>query len=126
MSVDSATAARRIGMLTTDERLVVTSWDASLAAKTGVAADQPVGRPLDALIPDLDARGLLPIVRDTLATGAPTILAPAFHKYFIPAPTAAPSPRYAQMQQRVALAALVEHERRVGLVITIEDVTERL
>ena len=30
------------------------------------------------------------------------------------------------MQQRVALAALIENERAVGLIVTIEDVTERL
>src|SRR4051794_2561616 len=126
MSVESPEAARRIGILTTDQQLAVVSWDAALSAMTGIPAEQAVGRTLDALIPDLEARGLLQIVRETLATGAPTILAPAFHKYFIPAPPAAPSSRYERLQQRVALAALLDHGQHVGLVITVEDVTERL
>jgi hypothetical protein len=77
-------------------------------------------------VPDLESRGLLGIVRSTLVTGAPTVLAPAFHKYLIPARVAGPSSHYDQMQQRVAIGALVEGERATGLLITIEDVTERL
>lgn len=117
---------RRIGILTTDTSLVVTSWDAALASMTGIDAAAAVSRPLPVLVPDLEARGLLTLVRQTLVTGAPMVLAPAFHKYFIPAAPSAPSPRYEHMQQRVGLAALVEGGGPVGLVITIEDVTERL
>lgn len=117
---------RRIGILTTDDRLVITSWDGALASMTGIAGDAAVGRPLTAVVPDLESRGLIGIVRETLVTGAPTVLAPAFHHYFVPAPPADPSSRYPRMQQRVALAALLEGERAVGLIVTIEDVTERL
>jgi HEAT repeat protein len=117
---------RRIGILTTDDRLVITSWDAALASMTTIDAGDAIGRPLTEIVPDLESRGLLGIVRSTLVTGAPTVLAPAFHKYLIPAPVAGPSSRYDQMQQRVAIGALVEGERATGLLITIEDVTERL
>ncbi|MGH9140982.1 MAG: HEAT repeat domain-containing protein, partial [Vicinamibacterales bacterium] len=48
------------------------------------------------------------------------------HRYFIPAPPSTPSSRYERMQQRVALAALMSEGRATGLVVTIEDVTERL
>jgi HEAT repeat protein len=122
----SAEPARHIGILTTDESLVVTSWDAALASMTGIAADAAIGRPLNDVVPDLEPRGLLGVVRSTLVTGAPTVLAPALHKYFIPAPTARPSPRFDRMQQRVAVAALTNEGNSVGLAITIEDVTERL
>jgi HEAT repeat protein len=117
---------RRLGILTTDDRLVVGSWDAALASMTGIAAADAVGRPLTAVVPDLEARGLLGILRETLVTGAPTVLAPAFHRYLIPAPAPIPSTRYDRMQQRVAVAALVEDGRASGLIVTIEDVTERL
>jgi HEAT repeat protein len=117
---------RRIGILTTDDRLVITSWDAALASMTTIDAADAIGRSLTAVVPDLESRGLLGIVRSTLVTGAPTVLAPAFHKYLIPAPVAGPSSHYDQMQQRVAIGALVEGERATGLLITIEDVTERL
>ena len=105
---------RRIGILTTDDRLVITSWDGALAAMTGIAGGDAVGRPLTAVVPDLEPRGLLGIVRDALVTGAPTVLAPAFHHYLVPAPPANPSSRYDRMQQRVALAPLVEAGRAVG------------
>ena len=117
---------RRIGILTTDDRLVITSWDAALASMTGIAAPGAIGRALGEVVPDLEARGLLAAVRGTLVTGAPAVLAPAFHKYFIPAPPAVPSSRYDKMQQRVAIAALMEQDRAIGLILTIEDVTERL
>lgn len=118
--------ARRIGILTTDNSLVVTSWDRALASMTGTAAADAIGRPLVLVVPDLESRGLLAVVRSTLVTGAPTVLAPALHKYLIPAPTSSPSPRYDRMQQRVAVAPLMETGRAVGLAITIEDVTQRL
>ncbi|MGH9140233.1 MAG: PAS domain-containing protein, partial [Vicinamibacterales bacterium] len=76
--------SHRIGIFTTDAGLVVTSWDAALASLTGIAAAEAIGRALSAVVPDLESRGLLTIVRSTLVTGAPTVLAPAFHRYFIP------------------------------------------
>ncbi len=118
--------ARHIGILTTDASLVITSWDGALASMTGIAAAEALGRPLAGVVPDLESRGLLAVVRETLVTGAPTVLAPAFHKYLIPAPPSTPSSRYDRMQQRVALAALIDGGRPVGLIVTIEDVTERL
>ena len=117
---------RHIGIFTTDGDLVIGSWDAALASMTGIAAADAVGRPLTAVVPDLESRGLLRVVRETLVTGAPTVLAPAFHNYLIPAPPATPSPRYDRMQQRVAIAALLENGRPAGLVVSVEDVTERL
>lgn len=117
---------RRIGILTTDERLVVTSWNGALASMTGIAGEDAIGRPLTAVVPDLESRGLIGIVRDTVLNGASTVLAPALHHYFIPAPPLHPSSHYDRMQQRTALAAVIESGRPVGLVATIEDVTERL
>ena len=120
--------ARQIGILTTDDSLVVTSWDAALASMTGIAAarrDRPAAgrgrtRPRD-------RAACSRIVRSTLDTGAPTVLAPALHRYFIPAPPPRPSSRFDRMQQRVAIGALTgDGQARSGSSITIEDVTERL
>ena len=122
----SAGPGRRIGILTTDERLVVTSWNGVLASMTGIAGEDAIGRPLTAVVPDLESRGLIGIVRNTLTTGASTVLAPALHHYFIPASPLQPSSHYDRMQQRTALAAVIESGRPIGLVATIEDVTERL
>jgi HEAT repeat protein len=117
---------RRIGILTTDTDLVITSWDAILTEMTGLAGASAAGRRLADVVPDLESRGLLAIVREPLTTGAARVLAPALHGHLIPCAPSAPSPRFERMQQRVIVGALREASDAVGLVITIEDVTERL
>jgi HEAT repeat protein len=118
--------SRRVGILTTDTALVVTSWDATLAAMTGIDAAHARGRSITAIVPDLEARGLIGVVREPLVSGAPQVLAPALHHYLIPCPPAAPSADFDHMQQRVVIGALRDDERTAGLVITIEDVTVRM
>jgi HEAT repeat protein len=116
----------RIGILTTDPALVVTSWDETLASLTGVDGARALGRPLSEVVPDLDSRGLLAIVREPLETGAARVLAAALHGHLIPCPPSSPSPRFDRMQQRVVVGALRQETKTVGLVITVEDVTDRL
>ena len=120
------TTARHIGILTTDTALIVTSWDGALAAMTGVDSATAIGRPLVDVVPELETRGLLEVVKDPLESGAARVLAPALHGHLIPCPPSTPSPRFDQMQQRVVIGALEEGDATVGLIITVEDVTERL
>jgi HEAT repeat protein len=115
----------RIGVLTTDAALVVTSWDAGLAAMTGLPADAVVGRSITDVVPDLESRHLLDILREPLETGACRVLAPALHRYLIECPPPAGS-RFDRMRQRVVIGPLRDDDRTVGLAITIEDVTDRL
>ena len=114
-----------IGVLTTDVSLVVRVWDDWLAAATGRAADDVRGRPLEEVVPDLAARGLLRYFHEVLATGAIQVLAPAFHHYLIPCPPRSPSRRFTEMQQRVTIGPLRADDCIVGTMATIEDVTER-
>jgi HEAT repeat protein len=115
-----------VGILTTDTDLLVMSWDAALERMTGTAASIAIGRSLPELVPDLEGRGLLRSLRETLVSGSPQALAPALHKFLIPCPTATPSHEFNCMQQRVVIGPLRANEGIVGLVITIEDVTERM
>ena len=64
------TVPRRIGILTTDTELVVTSWDTALVSMTGIGSADATGRPLTEVIPDLEARGLLRVLREPLESGA--------------------------------------------------------
>jgi HEAT repeat protein len=125
-AAESAIPERRIGLFTTDTELVVKSWDAALELMTGVGADSARGRPLRDLIPDLDARGITDLLREGLVAGGAQVLAPALHKFLIPCAPLAPSAEFDRMQQRVAIGALLDDERVVGLVVTVEDVTARL
>ena len=116
----------RIGILTTDTDLVVTTWDAALERMTGITADRARGQRLDEIVPDLRKRALIDLIREPLVSGSAQVLAPALHKFLIPCPPAEPSSEFDHMQQRVVVGALRDAHRAVGLVVSIEDVTERL
>ena len=60
----------RIGILTTDTDLVVTTWDAALESMTGISADRARGRRLDEVVPDLRKRALMDLIREPLASGS--------------------------------------------------------
>ncbi len=115
-----------IGILTVDAELVVRTWDGWIARNTGIAASDACGRPLAEVVPSLADRGLLERFHQVLASGEVQVLAPAFHHYLIPCPPRRPSARFEHMQQRVTLGPLREGERIVGVMATIEDVTERI
>lgn len=115
-----------LGIFTTDERLIVRSWDDWLAETTGIPAEEAVGRPLTALIPDLEARRLLGRFRRVISQGTVEVLAPAFHHYLIPCPPRRPLSRFDHMQQRVTIAPLREDMRVIGVMVAVEDVTARL
>jgi HEAT repeat protein len=115
-----------IGILTVDADLVIRTWDAWLAASSGIAAADAIGRPLAEVVPDLASRGLLRRFAQVLATGEVQVLAPAFHHYLIPCPPRQPSRHFDRMQQRVTLGPLREGEAIAGVMATIEDVTARI
>ena len=116
---------RRTGILTTDANLVIRSWDVSGAdhggrgregvrTVTGVAGTR-----------SRHAR-CLALLRDTLASGAVTVLAPAIHHFLIACDPIEPSGEFDRMQQRVVVTPLSNDLSTVGLAISIEDVTGRL
>jgi HEAT repeat protein len=116
----------RIGILTTDTDLAIKTWDSALETMTGIPADRVLGRHLEDIVPDLAARGLLDLIREPLISGSAQVLAPALHKFLIPCPPLHPSEEFEHMQQRVVVGALRDEHQAVGLVVSIEDVTERL
>ncbi len=115
-----------IGILTTDTDLVVKTWDAALERMTGISADQACGRRLEEVVPTLTERALVQSIREPLVSGSAQVLAPALHKFLIPCAPSSPSEEFEYMQQRVVVGALRDDQRAAGLVISIEDVTERL
>jgi HEAT repeat protein len=116
----------QIGVFTTDSRLVIQVWDAALAQLTGISEETASGRKLTALVPELEQRGLLKRFQRSLNDGVVEVLAPAFHHYLIPCAPVTPSKHFDQMQQRVTIAPLRDDNTIAGLIVTIENVTERL
>lgn len=115
-----------IGIFTTDIHLVVRVWDATLAQLTGIREESASGQPLAALLPDLEQRGLLKRFQRSLNDGVVEMLAPAFHHYLFPCAPLTPGKHFDKMQQRVTIAPLRDDDAIAGLIVTVEDVTERL
>jgi HEAT repeat protein len=115
-----------VGVFTTDRDLVIQIWDATLTQLTGIHSNHACGRSLLKVIPDLESRGLARYFRHVLEDGVVEVLAPAFHRYLIPCAPQTPSPRFDTMRQRVIIAPLRQDSDIGGLIVTIEDVTQRL
>lgn len=115
-----------VGVFTTDTHLVIKVWDAALARLTGISDESACGQALTTLLPDLEKRGLLKRFQRSLNDGVVEVLATAFHHYLIPCAPVTPSKHFDKMQQRVTIAPLRDDESIAGLIVTIEDVTERL
>jgi HEAT repeat protein len=116
----------RIGVFTTDSHLVIQVWDAALAQLTGIPEETASGQSVSALLTDLEERGLLKRFQRSLNDGVVEVLAPAFHHYLIPCPPVIPAKHFDKMQQRVTIAPLRDDHSIAGLIVTVEDVTERL
>lgn len=114
-----------VGVFTTDRALVVQSWDPWMAAATGISESAACGQPLAQLYPDLASRGLLARLRRVADGLGVDVLAPALHKYLLPCPPRDRTSRFERMRQHVTLAPLRNHDGVAGVVVTIEDVTER-
>lgn len=115
-----------VGVFTTDAELIIQVWDATLAQLTGIGEDAASGQALTALLPDLEQRGLLKRFQRSLRDGVVEVLATAFHHYLIPCAPVNPSQHFDKMQQRVTIAPLRDTDKIAGLIVTIEDVTDRL
>ena len=123
---DNFPAETVFGVFTTDTDLRIKVWDDALARFTGVSAADAQGRHLHQLFPEIEARGLLQNLRRVLASGTVEVLAPAFHRYLIPCAVQKPSRRFSRMLQHVTIAPVMEESEVVGMLVTIEDVTERI
>ena len=115
-----------IGVFTTDTQLVIQVWDGTLARLTGITEESASGQALTSLLPDLEKRGLLKRFERSLKDGVVEVLATAFHHYLIPCAPVTLSKHFDKMQQRVTIAPLRDDDTIAGLIVTVEDVTERL
>ena len=115
-----------VGVFTTNADLIIQVWDATLARLTGISEESASGQALTTLLPDIEKRGLLKRFQRSLNEGVVEVLAPAFHHYLIPCAPVTPAKHFDKMQQRVTIAPLRDDQSIAGLIVTVEDVTERL
>lgn len=117
---------KSVGVFTTDADLIIQVWDTTLARLTGISAESATGQALTTLLPDLEERGLLKRFQRSLNEGVVAVLASAFHHYLIPCAPVTPAKHFDKMQQRVTIAPLRDDQSIAGLIVTVEDVTDRL
>ena len=115
-----------VGVLTTDQDLVVTSWDAWLESATGIPHERACGLRLHELYPELEERGIAARIRRVIRQGTFEVFAAAFHKYVIPCPPREPSAHFDRMRQFVTIAPIRAGDVVTGVSISIEDVTPRV
>lgn len=115
-----------IGVVTTDRALVIRGWNNWLADATGEAESGAVGRPLTDFVASERADFYRDLLTDVIDSGTTRVLAPAFHHYLIECAPQQPSAHFDRMQQRVTVAPLRNDAEVVGVLITLEDVTDRL
>ena len=94
-----------------------------MASATGVPEFVACGQSLATLFPELTERGLLARLRRVADGAGVEVLAPAFHKYFIPCRPREQTSRLEHMRQHVTIAPLRDRGTIAGVVVTIEDVT---
>ena len=114
------------GIFTTDRDLQIKVWDNGMIRFTGLTAEEVRGKTLQSLFPEIESRGLLKILHKVIADSVVRVLAPAFHRYLIPCSPQHLSKNFDRMLQRVTIAPVEEDGDVVGLIITVEDVTERI
>jgi HEAT repeat protein len=118
--------APTLGVITTDRQLDIRGWNTWMAAATGVAEAEVIGKPLLDFVPPDRVEVYRELLTEVIERGAARVLAPAFHKHLIACPPRVPSAHFQHMRQRVTLAPLPTDSGVVGVMITLEDVTERL
>jgi signal transduction histidine kinase/ActR/RegA family two-component response regulator len=113
------------GIFTTDDALVVRTWNPWLEAQTGVPASVAVGASLIELYPTIKDRGLDRYYANAL-TGEVHVLSERFHRFLIPVPRNIQSIGLSEMAQSARIAPLTVGQSVVGTITVIEDVTERV
>ena len=116
-----------LGVLTVDRNLVVTSCNRWLSAALEAGGPQLVGRPLLDSFPELRGGPAELALLGALA-GSTTVWAHRFHHYFLPLPPRPPAGdgRFERMQQSAHVMPIVRHGEIDGVVVLLQDVTERV
>ena len=113
------------GILVLDTDLVVRGWNRWLAAASGVPEAEIVGKPIVEVFTDLRDSAAEDAFRRALA-GATTMWSHQFHRHLIPFPPPAGHARFTRMQQTARILPLIRDGRVDGVLVVVDDVTERV
>lgn len=116
----------KISIFTTDNLLLVSSWDNWLIKATGLSEEIAKGAALADLIPSFVESGIYGHFQRVLEYGIIETLPQKIYPYLFECSLAVPSHHFQQMQQRVTIAPLKEKSEIIGTIVTIEDITAEL
>lgn len=127
--IDSATLewiqdSSPYGVVAADKELRVRSWNRWMQLHSGLDETSVVGRTLIELFPDLEKRKLLPQLERALR-GEVSVVSTALHGWLFPLKSSVREAGFPFMKQTARIAPLVTRSQIHGLIIVIEDVTQR-
>ena len=113
------------GLVAIDRDFVVRGWNRWLATASGMERSAVTGRALFDVFPELRAGQAETAVRRALG-GATVVWSQQFHGFLLPLAPPAGYEAFARMQQSARIVPLVRDERVEGVLLLIQDVTERV
>jgi PAS domain S-box-containing protein len=115
-----------IGVLTLDRDLRIQSWNHWLVTATGLTEAAVRGRRATEFAPPARTALLHEVFTEVVEYGTTRVLSAALHHCLIACPPRTASRHFREMQQKVTVAPLRSADGIVGIIVTVEDVTERL
>jgi signal transduction histidine kinase len=112
------------GVVTLDESFQIQSWNHWMELYSGKRLADVAGKNLFTLFPDLQQRKLASHFERALQ-GESSVLSTALHHYLLPLPSPFREARLPHMLQTARITPLFFEDKVCGIVLFIEDVTQR-
>lgn len=112
------------GVVATDRDLRVRSWNSWMQRHSGMDCSAVIGRKITEVFPDLERRRLLAVFERGLQ-GEVGVISTALHGWLLPLKSVVREASYPFMKQTARIAPLITNQQISGVIIVIEDVTQR-
>src|SRR3954471_18478683 len=112
------------GVVTLDKAFQIQTWNHWMELHSGLKLADVAGKNLVALFPDLEERRLVSHFERALQ-GEASVLSTALHRYLLPLPSPFRESGPVQMLQTARIAPLFSAGQICGVVVVLEDVTQR-
>ncbi|HEY3853304.1 MAG TPA: ATP-binding protein [Verrucomicrobiae bacterium] len=112
------------GIITLDVSFKVQSWNQWMETHSAMRFEDVAGKDLFTLFPDLHERNMQSPLERALK-GEYSVLSTALHHHFLPLPSYVPPTGATLMRQTARIAPLILSGTVCGVVVVIDDVTDR-
>ncbi|HEY1787733.1 MAG TPA: ATP-binding protein, partial [Verrucomicrobiae bacterium] len=112
------------GVFTLDTSLRVQTWNRWLESHSSFSCAQVKGRPVVEIFPELEKRKLVSPLQMAL-NGESSVLSTSLHHYLLPLKSTLTGDEHGRMRQTARIAPLISEGGICGVIVVIEDVTER-